>query len=86
MKKIKVYYMENCPYCTNLMDGLNKLDFDYEKIDVDSEEGEKEFLKLYEFTKSDNIPIIIVGNDVLLPEITFRTIDQALKLIEELYL
>lgn len=86
MKKVKVYYMENCPYCRQLMDGLDELKIEYDSIDVDSEEGEQKFLKLYEVTKSENIPIVIVGKQVLVPEISFNTIEQALKLIQKLFL
>lgn len=86
MSRIKVYYMEHCPYCTELMDGLDGLGFEYEKIDVDSKDGEKKFLKLYKVTHSENIPIIIIDNQVLVPEISFNTINEAISLIEKLYL
>jgi glutaredoxin len=85
MKKIKIFYMEKCPYCEEMMDGLDKLGYEYEKIDVNSDEGEKEFMKLYEFTKNDNIPVVIVGNQILVPEIAFYTIENGLKIIESLY-
>ena len=85
MKKVKVFYMQNCRYCKKLMDGLNELKIPYETVDVDTEEGEKEFLKLYKLTKSENIPVIIVGNQVLVPEIAFNDIETAIKIIIELY-
>lgn len=85
VKKIKIFYMENCPYCKKLMKGLDKLGITYEKIDVDSKEGEKKFLKVYEISKSENIPTILANNKILVPEITFNTIEEALKLIKDLY-
>jgi len=83
-KKIKIFHMETCPYCKKLMEGLDKLEIIYEKIDVDSKEGEKKFLKVYEVSKNENMPTILVNNKILIPEITFNTIEEALNLIKDL--
>lgn len=77
--------METCPYCKKLMKGLDNLEITYEKIDVDSKKGEKKFLKVYEVSKSENIPTILVDNKILVPEITFNTIEEALNLIKDLH-
>jgi len=86
MKRVKVFHSENCPFCKKLTEGLDKLKITFEEIDVDSKDGEKEFLKLYKFTKSENIPIVIVDNQVLIPQISFNTIEEALISINKLYL
>jgi len=85
MKKVKVFYIEYCPYCKKLMEKLDELKIPYEKVNVNTEKGGKDFLKLYKLTKSENIPVIIVGNQVLVPEISFYDINTAIKIIVELY-
>lgn len=85
MNNVKVFYTDTCPYCKKLMKGLDDLNISYNKVDVDTEDGEKEFLELYEITNSNNIPVIIIGNQVLVPEIAFNTIKDALILIKKLF-
>jgi len=85
MKRVKVFYLDKCKYCKNLMKELDGLKIPYESVDVNSVKGEKDFLNLYKLTKSDRIPTVIVGNQVLVPEIAFSDISTAIKIITELY-
>jgi len=84
MKKIKIFYSENCPYCEKLINGLNELNIDFEDINIDTNIGYKKYLKLRNFTKNDGIPCAIVGNQVIIPDVSYKTIDEAITLIKSL--
>jgi glutaredoxin len=55
----------------------------FTEIDVNKPENEEEFNKLYELTKCDDVPMIKVGRQVLIPEISFTTIQEAANLTKK---
>lgn len=84
MKKIKIFYNENCPYCEKLINSLNELKIDFEGINIETNIGYKKYLKLRNFTNNDGIPCAIVGNQVIIPDVSYKTIDEAITLIKSL--
>lgn len=84
MDNVKVFYMKKCPYCKKLFKKLKDNDINYGKINIDTTEGEKEFIKLYQVTKSNAVPIIIIGKQILIPDISFNNIDEAIDIISKL--
>ena len=83
MNKIKIFYAEKCPYCEKLMDSLTNDNIPYEKSDITGD-GEKDYLALYNKIKHDEIPCIIIDKQILVPSISFKTIDEATTLIKRL--
>lgn len=85
MNKITIISAPHCPYCTELKDKLKKLDLEFNDVDITLEENKVESEKLFEFTKSESIPIAIVGKNILIPNSSFKTIEEASILIQNLY-
>ena len=81
---IKIYSIPECPYCTTLKEKLDELNIDYTDVNVMLDENEEEYDKLYEKTKSDSVPIIKVSKYLLIPEKSFRTIEEAVTIIKKL--
>ncbi len=71
---IKIYTIPNCPYCNELKTMLANEGVKYEEIDVDLPENEDEWNKLHEITKSDMVPIVLVEKQILIPNVSFKTI------------
>ena len=44
----------------------------------------KKIFKIHRLTKSDDVPIIIVNKMVLVPNISFKTINEAIELIKRI--
>jgi glutaredoxin len=80
---VRIYTIENCPYCTELKSILTSEGVQYIEINVDLPENEAEFNKLYEFTKCNDVPMVKVRNQLLLPEISFKTIKEAANLTKK---
>jgi glutaredoxin len=76
--------MEKCPYCDKLKGMLDKEEIKYTDINVDLPENEAEFTSLVKLTKSSSVPTIIVGKNILVPEVAFNTIDEGFALIKNL--
>lgn len=80
---LKLYTLNNCVHCNELKTLLQNDNLEYQEIDVDLPENEEDYLKIYRLTKSDDVPIIIVNKMVLVPNISFKTIIEAVELIKK---
>lgn len=80
---LKLYTLSNCIHCNELKSLLKNDKIEFQEIDVDLPENEKNFLKIHRLTKSDDVPIIIVNKMVLVPNISFKTINEAIELIKK---
>jgi glutaredoxin len=80
MEKVKIYSIPECPYCTELKEILTKEGIEFIDVNVNLTENEAEYDKIYSVTKSDQVPIVLVGNQLLVPEVSFKSIEEAAKL------
>jgi glutaredoxin len=80
---MKLYSIENCPYCNQLKEMLTTNGINFIEIDVNDPKNEDEFNKLYEITKCDDVPMVLVKNQILIPNVSFRSIDELFGLIKQ---
>jgi len=80
---VYIYSIPECPYCTELKEILTKEGVEFTDINVNLPEHEKEYEKIYEITKSDMIPIVRVGKQLLVPEVSFKSINEAAALTKK---
>lgn len=80
---VKVYSIPNCPYCTELKEILTTEGVDFIDVDVMLPENEVEYNTLYQLTKSDDVPIIKVGKQILVPNVSFHSIREAADLTKK---
>jgi len=81
---IRVYSSTQCKYCDKLKKLLNNEKIEFINIDVDDEKNKNECEKLFKFVGEPIIPIIIINKKVLVPNKSFKTIEEALELIHPL--
>lgn len=80
---VKIYSIPNCPYCNELKDILTKEGVEFVMVDVSLSENEAEYKKLHEITKSDDVPIVKVGKQLLVPNVSFKSIREAADLTKK---
>lgn len=80
---IRIYSITQCPYCTELKESLTKEGVEFIDVNVNLPENEEEFKKLFEITQSDDVPMIKIGNQLLVPHKSFFSIPQAFELIKK---
>jgi glutaredoxin len=80
---VRVYTVENCPYCAELKEILKNEGVNFVEIDVNNPENEPEFNKLYEVTKCDQVPMVKIGPQILVPEVSFTSIREAADLTKK---
>jgi glutaredoxin len=83
MEKVKIYSIPECPYCTELKEILTNEGIEFIDVDVSLEENENEYNKIHEITKSDDVPIVKVGPQLLVPNISFSSIREAADLTKK---
>lgn len=76
--------MKDCYYCDELKERLQKLDLNFEDRDIDDVEHEDYFKKICEKTKTESVPVVIIGKQILVPNISFKTIEEASLIIQKL--
>jgi len=80
---IKVYSMENCPYCKDLKELLNGENIEYIDVDINLPENKEECEMVFKMTNVDSVPIVKVGKHLLAPDVSFESIQEAFELTKK---
>lgn len=80
---VRVYSIPECPYCTELKEILTNEGVEFTDINVNLDENQAEYDKVYEITKSDEVPIVLVNKQFLIPNTSFKSIREAADLTKK---
>lgn len=81
---IRVYSIPDCPYCTKIKELLTNENIPFVDINVYLPQNKEESDRLFDMTKSDQVPILIVKKQILLPDVSFTTIDECFNIVKKL--
>jgi len=84
MNKITIYSVPQCPYCNELKEGLTKDGVEYRDVNVLLPENQKEYDVIFEKSNSDEVPIVKIGDTLLVPNVSFHTINEGIELTKKL--
>ncbi len=77
-----VFSMKGCPWCIKLKDQLKENKISYIEKDID--DYKELYDKFVEKTGNDLLPSVIVGKKALVPEKSFKTIEECVSQITKL--
>lgn len=80
---IKVYSIPQCHYCNDLKALLTNEKIEFIDINVNLPENEKEYNELSKVSNSNDVPIIRVLNKLLVPNVSFKSIPEAVELTKK---
>jgi glutaredoxin len=83
MDKVRIYSTPECPYCTELKEILTQEGVEFTDVNVNLPENEKEYDQIHEVTKSEEVPIVLVGKQLLVPNVSFQSIREAADLTKK---
>ena len=72
--------MQNCPYCAELKELLTTENIEFNDIDIFDKEHEKEVGEIMEASKADEVPIVRVEKQLFIPNVSFKSIKEAVEL------
>lgn len=79
---ITIYGTKTCGYCVELKTILTNENIEFIDKDINALENKEEYAKIEAKTKSEYIPIIIVDKNILVPQTSFKTINEAVNIIK----
>lgn len=74
---VRLYGFEGCPYCDELKGMYDENNINYTFVDVTLKENKRESDKIFELTKEDSVPIVLVNKTILAPDSSFKSIKEA---------
>jgi glutaredoxin len=83
MSKLTIYTMADCPYCAELKKLLEQENIEYRNVDIDLPENEEEFNQIIEVSKAEEVPIIRIEKQLFVPNVSFKTINEAVELTKK---
>jgi glutaredoxin len=83
MNKVRLYGFEGCPYCEELKGLFEENEIDFTYVDIELVENVNEGEKIMKMSKSDSVPIVLVKKVLLAPEVSFKSIPEALELTKK---
>ena len=83
MSKVTIYTMSECPYCTELKSLLEQEKIEYRNVDIDLPENQEEFQQVLEVSNAEEVPIVRIGKQLFVPNISFKTISESVELVKK---
>jgi glutaredoxin 3 len=83
MDKVRIYSIPECPYCTELKEILTQEGIEFTDVNVNLPENEKEYDQIHEVTKSEEVPIVLVGKQLLVANVSFQSIRECADLTKK---
>jgi glutaredoxin len=83
MNKVTVYTMSDCPYCAELKEKLTNENIQFRNVDIDLPENQEEFNKIIEASNAEEVPIVRIEKQLFIPNISFKTITEAVELTKK---
>jgi glutaredoxin len=80
---VTIYTMQNCPYCADLKELLTTENIEFNNIDIFDKEHEKEVSDIMEVSKAQEVPIIRVEKQLFIPNVSFKSITEAVELTKK---
>lgn len=80
---VTIYTFPECPYCTELKEILTTEGVKFTDVNVNLPENENEFNKILEISKAEEVPVIKVGKQLLVPNVSFKSIREAADLTKK---
>lgn len=80
---VTIYGFKDCPYCTELKEILTNDGISFRDVDITIPENEKEFEKIVEISSAQEVPVVKVGNQLLVPNVSFQSIQEAAELTKK---
>jgi len=81
---ITLYGFPDCPYCSEMKSLFVAEGIKFRDVNVDLPENEEEFRQIVEIANAEEVPIIRIGKQLLVPNKSFHSITEGFELTKKL--
>ena len=80
---VTIYSFPECPYCKELKEIYDTQGIKYRDVNISLEENSEEWNSIAEASKAEEVPIVKVGKQLLVPNVSFSSIKEAAELVKK---
>lgn len=80
---IKIYTFPECPFCQELKELYNKEGIEYDEVNVNLPENLPEYQIVVKVSNSNEVPVIKIGKQLFIPNVSFQSIPEAVELTKK---
>jgi glutaredoxin len=80
---VTIYTFPECPYCKELKEIYDNEGIEYRDVDINLPENYVEFGGVMEVSKAEEVPVIKIGQQLLIPNVSFQSIREAADLTKK---
>jgi glutaredoxin len=80
---VTIYTFPECPYCKELKEIYDNEGIEYRDVDINLPENYVEFGKIMEVSKAEEVPVIKIDRQLLVPNVSFQSITEAVEITKK---
>jgi glutaredoxin len=80
---VTIYSFPECPYCKELKEIYDNEGIEYRDVNISLDENSKEWETIAEISKAEEVPVVKVGKQLLVPNVSFQTIREAAEITKK---
>jgi len=80
---ITIYSFPECPYCKELKKIYDSQGIKYRDVNINLEENIKEWDEISEASKAEEVPVIKIDKQLLVPNVSFQSISEAVEITKK---
>jgi len=80
---VTVYGFPECPYCKELKEIYDTQGIKYRDVDISLEENVEEWNNISEISKAEEVPVIKVAKQLLVPNVSYQSITEAVEITKK---
>lgn len=80
---IKIYTFPECPFCQELKELYAKEGIEYDEVNVNLPENLSEYQIVVKVGNSNEVPVIKIGKQLFIPNVSFQSIPEAVELTKK---
>lgn len=80
---VTIYSFPECPYCKELKEIYDTEGIEYRDVNISLEENSEEWNMISEASKAEEVPVIKIEKQLLVPNISFKSINEAVEITKK---
>ena len=80
---VTIYTFPECPYCKELKEIYDNEGIEYRDVNINLPENYVEFGGVMEASKAEEVPVVKIGKQLLVPNVSFQSIREAADLTKK---